>query len=356
MLIQVDPSSDLPLYEQLIRQMTFLVAQRAYREHELVPSVREVSKSLAVNPNTVVRAYRHLQQQGILVARRGMGMAVAESGCPRAAQEREAIVSERLADTLVELRQSGLPDAEIRDTFLKLLEDGSPQDRGCSQSRRPPAEQGEPVMNDAIQLDRLSKRFKTTEALKNVTLDVPEGSVFALLGENGAGKTTAIRIMLGLERPDSGHARVLGYDCKSEDLDIRRRVGYVPETPDLYNWMTVQQIGWYAAGFYPQGYWERFTAMAQEFQLVPKAKIKNLSKGMRAKVSLTLALSHDPDLLILDEPTSGLDAMIRREFLESMVQRAADGRTVFLSSHQINEGGACGRVCGPDSARRSVAG
>jgi ABC-2 type transport system ATP-binding protein len=192
-------------------------------------------------------------------------------------------------------------------------------------------------MSDAIQLDRLSKRFKATEALRNVTLNVPEGSVFALLGENGAGKTTAIRIMLGLERPDSGHARVLGYDSSTEDLEVRRRVGYVPEVPDLYDWMTVQQIGWYAAGFYPQGYWERFSAMAREFGLAPKAKIKNLSKGMRAKVSLTLALSHDPDLLILDEPTSGLDAMVRREFLESMVQRAADGRTVFLSSHQINE-------------------
>lgn len=192
-------------------------------------------------------------------------------------------------------------------------------------------------MNDAIQLDRLSKRYKTTEALKNVTFSVPEGTVFALLGENGAGKTTAIRIMLGLERPDSGHARVLGYDSQSEDLDIRRRVGYVPEVPDLYDWMTVRQIGWYAAGFYPHGYWDRFTAMAKEFGLSPKAKIKNLSKGMRAKVSLSLALAHDPDLLILDEPTSGLDAMVRREFLESMVQRAADGRTVFLSSHQINE-------------------
>ena len=192
-------------------------------------------------------------------------------------------------------------------------------------------------MSDAIQLDRLSKRFKATEALKNVTLDVPEGSVFALLGENGAGKTTAIKIMLGLERPDSGHARVLGYDCASEDLDVRRRVGYVPETPDLYDWMTVEQIGWYAAGFYPPGYWDRFARMAEEFQLAPKSKIKNLSKGMRAKVSLSLALSHDPDLLILDEPTLGLDAMVRREFLESMVERAADGRTVFLSSHQINE-------------------
>lgn len=192
-------------------------------------------------------------------------------------------------------------------------------------------------MNNAIELDRLSKRFKTTEALKNVTLRVPEGTVFALLGENGAGKTTAIRIMLGLERPDSGHARVLGYDSSTEDLDVRRRVGYVPEVPDLYDWMTVQQIGWYAAGFYPPGYWDRFTAMAKEFELPPKAKIKNLSKGMRAKVSLSLALAHDPELLILDEPTSGLDAMVRREFLESMVGRAAEGRTVFLSSHQIHE-------------------
>ncbi|MHB8973772.1 MAG: GntR family transcriptional regulator [Pirellulaceae bacterium] len=125
MLIRVDPSSDLPLYEQLIRQVTFLVAQRAYREHELVPSVREVSKSLAVNPNTVVRAYRHLQQGGILVVRRGKGMAVAESGCQRAAAEREKIVSQRIQDTLVELRQSGVPDIEIRNTFLGLLGDRS---------------------------------------------------------------------------------------------------------------------------------------------------------------------------------------------------------------------------------------
>ncbi|MHB0960933.1 MAG: GntR family transcriptional regulator [Pirellulaceae bacterium] len=125
MLIRVDPSSDLPLYEQLIRQVTFLVAQRAYREHELVPSVREVSKSLAVNPNTVVRAYRRLQRDGILVVRRGMGMAVAESGCQRAAAEREKIVSQRIQNTLVELRQSGVPDVEIRNAFLGLLEDRS---------------------------------------------------------------------------------------------------------------------------------------------------------------------------------------------------------------------------------------
>jgi GntR family transcriptional regulator len=125
MLIRIDPSSDLPLYEQLVRQVTFLVAQRAYREHELVPSVREVSKSLAVNPNTVVRAYRQLQQDGILVVRRGMGMAVAESGRRRAAAFREQIVADRMRATLVELRQSGLSDEEIRKVFLRLLDDSS---------------------------------------------------------------------------------------------------------------------------------------------------------------------------------------------------------------------------------------
>ena len=132
MLIQIDPSSDMLLYEQLIRQVTFLVAQRAYREHELVPSVREASKSLAINPNTVVRAYRQLQQDGILVVRRGTGMAVAESGCQRAAILRERIVADRIQATLDELRQSGLPDNEIRSTFLRLLEGGSSTESGAS--------------------------------------------------------------------------------------------------------------------------------------------------------------------------------------------------------------------------------
>ncbi len=134
MLIQVDPSSDLPLYEQLIRQMTFLIAQRAYREHEMVPSVRDVSKSLAVNPNTVVRAYRQLQEDGILVAQRGMGMSVAEQGCERAGTARRRLVSGRLETTLVELRQSGLSDGGIRETFLNLLGDGAPDSASAAEA------------------------------------------------------------------------------------------------------------------------------------------------------------------------------------------------------------------------------
>jgi ABC-2 type transport system ATP-binding protein len=161
--------------------------------------------------------------------------------------------------------------------------------------------------------------------------------VFALLGENGAGKTTTIRILLGLCEPDGGSRSVLGYDCKTNDLRIRQSVGYVPEQPILYEWMTAAELGRFSSSFYPAGYLERYNNWLKEYELQPDQKIKSLSKGQKAKVSLAAALAHEPELLILDEPTSGLDAMVRREFLESMVDRAATGRTVFLSSHQIGE-------------------
>ena len=188
-----------------------------------------------------------------------------------------------------------------------------------------------------IDLSHVSKKYGRNTVLDDVTYQVQKGSVFALLGENGAGKTTTIRILLGLCEPDSGSRSVLGLDCKTHDLRIRQSVGYVPEQPILYDWMTTDELGRFTASFYSHGYLGAYYKWLQEYDLRPDAKIKSLSKGQRAKVSLAAALAHDPELLILDEPTSGLDAMVRREFLESMVDRAATGRTVFLSSHQIGE-------------------
>jgi ABC-2 type transport system ATP-binding protein len=192
-------------------------------------------------------------------------------------------------------------------------------------------------MTAVIQLDRIIKRFGSQVVLDRVSLEVPAGSVFALLGENGAGKSTAIKIMLGLEEPDAGRATVLGLNSERDGLEVRRRVGYVAERPTLYEWMTVDEIGWFAAGFYDGRYLPNYRQLADQYQLPRAKKLKDLSKGMRAKVALALAMANDPDLLILDEPTSGLDTLVRREFLESMVDRAAAGKTVFLSSHQIGE-------------------
>src|SRR5262249_769401 len=132
-------------------------------------------------------------------------------------------------------------------------------------------------------------------------------------------------------------------DPARHGLDVRRRVGFVPEAPVLYDWMSVAEIGWFAAGFHldPErstaGYRARYSELGRLFELPPKRKIKALSKGMRAKVSLAMAWAWERPFLILDEPTWGLDILVRREFLESMVDRAAAGRTVLLSSHQISE-------------------
>jgi len=195
----------------------------------------------------------------------------------------------------------------------------------------------------AILVEGLTKRYGNQKAVDGLSLMVPEGAIFGLIGENGAGKTTTIQTLLGLVRPDAGRTEVLGLDPARRGLDVRRRTGYVPESPVLYDWMTVAEIGWFAAGFHldahgtTSGYQYRYTELTHGFDLPATKKIKALSKGMRAKVSLSLALASDPSLLILDEPTSGLDVLVRRDFLESMVDLAGAGRTVFLSSHQIGE-------------------
>lgn len=188
-----------------------------------------------------------------------------------------------------------------------------------------------------IHLQNVTKRYGSQVALDNVSLEVQPGVVCALLGENGAGKTTAIRILLGLTDPDAGSATVLGMDSTRQGQKVRNRVGYVSERPTLYEWMTVSEIGWFTAGFYGSGFQKHYLELVTGYKLPLKQKIKSLSKGMRAKVSLALALAHEPELLILDEPTSGLDTLVRREFLEGMVDIAAAGRTVLLSSHQIGE-------------------
>src|SRR6185436_19553712 len=192
-------------------------------------------------------------------------------------------------------------------------------------------------MSAVIELKGVTKRYGSNTALENVSLEVPPGVVFALLGENGAGKTTSIRLMLGLAEPTQGEVRVLGLDSSREGLTIRRRIGYLPERPTLYEWMTAAEIGWFTAGFYADGFEQQFRTLVSGFRVPLDRKLSQLSKGMRAKVALSLAMAHQPELLILDEPTSGLDTMVRREFLESMVDIAAEGRTVLLSSHQIGE-------------------
>jgi ABC-2 type transport system ATP-binding protein len=192
-------------------------------------------------------------------------------------------------------------------------------------------------MDPVIDMHYLTKRYGRKLAVDRLSLQVPEGAIFALFGENGAGKSTTIKMLTGLLQPDEGWATILNQDCWGKAIPLRRRVGYVPERPRFYDWMTVDEIGWFTSGFHHRKFLSRFRDLIDHFELDPRARLQHLSKGQYAKVGLSLALASDPKVLILDEPTSGLDLLVRREFLSSMVALAGQGRTILISSHQVAE-------------------
>jgi ABC-2 type transport system ATP-binding protein len=191
--------------------------------------------------------------------------------------------------------------------------------------------------SDAIVIEKLVVRYRGKPAVDGLNLRVGRGSVFALLGDNGAGKSTTMKVLTGQIRPNGGRAEILGLDAWAAADTLRHKVGYVPDRPKLYDWMTVSEMGWFAGAFHRDGYRDRYLDWAGRLSLDPNKKLKDFSKGGYARVGLALALAADPDVLLLDEPTSGLDLHTRREFLANLVDLAAEGRTILISSHSISE-------------------
>lgn len=190
----------------------------------------------------------------------------------------------------------------------------------------------------AIEARQIVKRFGKVEALTGLSLTVPKGAVYALLGRNGAGKSTLIQLLLGLLEPTTGALRVLGGDPVKGGPALRQRIGYVPERLPLYEWMTVSETLRFAAAQYENWSLETEKAMQGKFRLPLDRRVRDLSRGQRALLSLVLALSHDPDLVLLDECTSGMDALARSEFDRSVIDALHEsGRTVLFASHQIRE-------------------
>ena len=191
---------------------------------------------------------------------------------------------------------------------------------------------------NVVEIRGLSRRFGRTLALDNVDLDIPRGAVFGLVGENGAGKTTLIKHLLGLLKAQSGTARVFGRDPVRDPVGVLGRVGYLSEDRDLPDWMTVGELMRYLRAFYPA--WDDVLCedMRTHFDLDPKARIKGLSQGQRARTCLLAAIAYRPELLVLDEPSTGLDPIVRREILSAIIRTIAEeGRTVLFSSHLLDE-------------------
>lgn len=189
-----------------------------------------------------------------------------------------------------------------------------------------------------IEIENIDKKFGRKRVLKDLNLSVQRGVVYGLLGRNGVGKTTTIRILLGLLFPDKGQTKVMGFNSQSSGEKIRQKVGYVAEGQQLYQWMRIEEILRFNGSFYRNWDAEYALLLLKRFDLDPRDKIGNLSRGMLSKLSLTLALGHKPELLILDEATAGLDAIVRREFLDSIVELVnSEGHSVLISSHLLSD-------------------
>ena len=193
-------------------------------------------------------------------------------------------------------------------------------------------------MKTAIELASVRWRPGEGFAIQDLSLKVPRGSVYGFLGPNGSGKTTTIRMIMGMLKPDLGHIRVLDGEVPRDLPQILARTGYVPERPHLYPAFTVDEALRYHGAFYPL--WDRVWAeqLAKQMGLGLEQKIGRMSKGESGKLLVLLALSQRPDLLILDEPTDGLDPVIRRDVITAVLDYVSEtGATVFISSHLVHE-------------------
>jgi len=199
-------------------------------------------------------------------------------------------------------------------------------------------------MNDpslAIEISHLAYAYGKGDAVHDLTITVPRGRCYGLFGRNGAGKTTTMKCLLNLLRPRAGSVQVFGLDPNTHEVEVKRKLAYVPDFVAFYPWMTVRETLDYLASF--RARWNRDTEgdLLRRFRLDASQKAGALSKGQKTQVALIAAICPEPELLLLDEPTSGLDPIVRREFIETVIGAYQEGdpgnRTIFVSTHLITE-------------------
>lgn len=192
------------------------------------------------------------------------------------------------------------------------------------------------MTDTAIEISNLTVRYGSVTAVRDVTLNVPQGSVYALLGRNGAGKSSLVRCLLGQRQPDSGSIRAFGRDVWTERAVLMQRIGVVSEEADAPPEMTVDQIARFCSRLYARWDQREVDARLDRFEVPARTKFGALSKGQKKQALLALALAISPDLLVLDDPTLGLDVVARKSLFEEVIAELADrGITVFLTTHDL---------------------
>ena len=204
-------------------------------------------------------------------------------------------------------------------------------------------------MEYSIKAEKLTKKFGNFTAVNEITFDVKKGEIFGFLGANGAGKSTAIRMLCGLLKPTSGHASVAGYDVYKETEKIKRRIGYMSQKFSLYDDLTIiENIQFYGGiyGLSKKQIIEKSDILIQKLKLgdIKNELIASLPLGWKQKLAFSVAIIHEPEIVFLDEPTGGVDPITRRQFWELIYETAAQGITVFVTTHYMDEAEYCNRI------------
>ncbi len=203
--------------------------------------------------------------------------------------------------------------------------------------------------NNVIQVEGLTKKFGDFTAVNAISFEVGKGEIFGFLGANGAGKTTAMKMLIGISLPSSGEAQVAGYDVRTQAEDIKRNIGYMSQKFALYDDLTVRENITFFGGIYglsAERIREKSNRLIEELGLetVAKSLVGSLPLGWKQKLSFSVAMLHDPKIVFLDEPTGGVDPITRRQFWEMIYKAANNGTTIFVTTHYMDEAEYCDRV------------
>src|SRR6478735_4567718 len=203
--------------------------------------------------------------------------------------------------------------------------------------------------HNAIRADKLTKRFGDFTAVDHISFEVSKGEIFGFLGANGAGKTTAMRMLCGLSLPTSGKASVAGFNVYKENEKVKKNIGYMSQKFSLYEDLTVKENIRFYAGIYgktDQFIKEKTSSILSQLHMESEANklVRELPLGWRQKLAFSVAIFHEPQIVFLDEPTGGVDPVTRREFWTMIYQAAAAGITVFVTTHYMDEAEYCNRV------------
>lgn len=309
-MVTINYRDGRPIYEQVKDDLRRLVVTGAMQPGEKLPSVRELAVSLAINPNTIQRAYHELESEGYIVSVPGKGSFCAQFS-PQSDPRREELLA-RLEETVRELRWLGVSEEEI-------------------------IERSEATAMASIELKNVTKIYEGFKALDALNLTVPSGSVYGLIGPNGAGKTTAIRHMMGVLRQDAGSVLLDG-EPVFENPTVKARMLCIPDEPYFTSTSTTRDLMKFTRALYPRFDTERYEKLREIFALDDTRPIRRLSRGMQKQSAFWIALAARPEVLVLDEPVDGLDPVMRRQVWSLVMEDVAEeGMTVLVSSHNLRE-------------------